>query len=170
MAFTLLSSLEALGAEHENTTTEAVLDGASYTFPANFWRPGKVVHWEAIVEVIDNNSTDTLTPVVYLGTATLTTAVASFGAVDVADTDLLHLTGTITCHAVDDSSGVLISIVRGSDLGASGASTGLEDHYSRQTSVDTTASWLLEIGVDWSVAHADNEVACAMFNVIEVTG
>jgi len=166
--YRLIDTLTAIGSEHENTVTEAVLDGASFVFPANFFVPGKVIKWECLIEVIDSNSTDTLATVVYLGPTTLTTAVASFGAVDAADADCIHLMGTIQAHDVDGS-GTLVSIVEGSDLAGSGETEGTETHFSRQTTIDFTAALRLEIGVDWSVAHADNEVACVLWYVTEVT-
>ena len=167
MAQRLVQNITAQGTEYENSTTQTVLNGTSFSMPAGWWQDGKELHFRILIKVLDNNSTDTLTPIVYFGPTTLTTAIATFGAVNVADGDHAWITGVIQCRDAD-SSGTYVAVVEGADLAASGGGT-RETHHAVTGSIDFTAALLLEVGVTWSVAHADNECVCEFASFYEVT-
>ena len=134
--------------EHENSTDAA--DIASYIIPANKLEVGDIVRIKVFATVVDSNSTDTLTPILKFGG----TAIATGAALDVADDDIVYAWADVHVTAVG-SSGTMtaISEMRTDALGATTviAATNL-------TSKDTTGGLAVALNVDWSVAHADNEV------------
>jgi hypothetical protein len=88
MASRILYRQDGAGTSHENTTDEAVI--GSYQIPARFLAKGKTLRWQGSVWVEDNNSTDTLTIDLKVGTVALTgTDVHTSGAIDVADNDVM---------------------------------------------------------------------------------
>jgi hypothetical protein len=164
MGFRNLSRLIAAGTTHTNSTDEAALD--SYTFPANFWQVGKVVRCKWAALVADNNSTDTLTTFVRLGATGLgDTAVFTSGAVDVADNDVSAVEVDLVCRSVG-ASGVVYAVARGSDPDAPHSK--LIGDALTSVSVDTTAASTIVFSADWSVAHADNQVAAQFGTVDEI--
>jgi len=134
--------------EHENSTDAA--DIASYIIPANKLEVGDIVRIKVFATVVDSNSTDTLTPILKFGG----TAIATGAALDVADDDIIYAWADVHVTAVG-SSGTMtaVSEMRTDALGATTviAATNL-------TSKDTTGGLAVALNVDWSVAHADNEV------------
>ena len=70
---------------HNNTTTAA--DVATLTIPAGRLNAGSLICVKSAGYVLDNNSSDTLTPVLKIGSTTLLTG----AALDVADNDVLML-------------------------------------------------------------------------------
>lgn len=161
----------AEGTEHENTTTEGPLH--QHAFPAGFWKAGKVVEFEFGAIVNDNNSTDTLTCLIRFGadgsTLANDTAIATSAAVDVADGDVHVARGTLVCRSVTAAGvAVLVGQVFMNDPDATG--TIAVDGYGPVviSSVNTLAATYLTYAADWSVAHADNEVACALAIVKEL--
>jgi hypothetical protein len=160
----LIAVLIAAGADHENTTTEGPV--YDHTFPANFWTPGKVVRATLGAIVSDNNSTDTLTMLVRVGaTAAGGTAVATSAGVDAADGDVHMAIVEITCRSVG-ATGVLAVVVTMNDPDATGT-INMKGYGPVLVTVDTTAATHLGYMADWSVAHADNEVACEYATVWE---
>ncbi len=164
MALRGLSFDVAAGTAHTNSTTETAI--ASYTFPAGSLQAGKCYKWEAVVRATATDSTDTLALVAYFGGTTLTTAVATLNATDVADNDVVFFQGTLQVRDADDSSTV-VHLILTQNPAATGAGT-LEYHHTITASLDTTAALLLEIGADWSVAAAANSCQSELFNVYEV--
>ena len=143
-----LFSEAGTGREHENSTDDA--DMFSYTIPANTLEKGDIVRIKVFCTVIDSNSTDTLTPILKFGG----TAIATGAALDVADDDIVYAWADVHCTATG-SSGTCTSIaeIRTDALGAV--------HVIGQTaltSMDTTGGLAVALNVDWSAAHADNEV------------
>lgn len=149
----LLYASVAESAEHENTTTEAAFD-KSYTLAANSLRAGDVLRIRATVIVNDNNSTDTLTLKLNIGSLTVFTS----AAVDVADADVGYIDAIIVVRSVGASGKVIAAGVQG--LGVPGTVTA-KPFYTAEQTLDTTASASINVSADWSVAHADNEVALA---------
>lgn len=165
MPYRCLKADVAAGTTHTNSTDEAVL--ASYTFPAGFWQAGKTVHAHCLLVIADNNSTDTLTVKVRLGPTTLTgTAIATSSAVDSADADVCVVDIWLTCRDAD-SSGTIITSVTMNDPDAGGQA--VEGYGVAVASLDLTAAQRLEVTGDWSVAHADNQVASQQWIVTEIT-
>ena len=134
--------------EHENTTTAA--DLFSYQIPANTLEKGDIVRIKVSCTVVDNNGSDTLTPILNFGGS----AIATGAALDVADDDIVFAEADVHVTATG-SSGTMtaISEIRTDALGAVHviAATNL-------TSKDTTGSLAVALNVDWDAAHADNEV------------
>ena len=134
--------------EHENSTD--ALDIASYSIPADKLQVGDIVRIKVFCTVLDNNGTDTLTPILKFGG----TAIATGAALDVADDDIVFAEADVHVTATG-SSGTCTAIgeIRTDALGAV--------HVIGQTaltSMDTTGGLAVALNVDWSVAHADNEV------------
>lgn len=147
------------GAEHEDSVTEGSLHRV--TFPANFWSPGKVVAYRAAANVNDSNSTDTLTMALRFGdssTVTSNDALAASNAVDVADNDKAMVDMTLVCRDVGDGTYTVVAMGVISDPDASDI---LVNHAAAvATAFDPADATYLDYTADWSVAHADNEVAC----------
>jgi hypothetical protein len=154
----------AEGAEHENTTTEGSI--ARKAFAAGELLPGKVYGFECGVVVNDNNSTDTLTLAVRFGTSstvTSNTAIATSAAVDVADADVAIVRGTISVQ----SDSRLVFLVEMAEPDAIATITMKNQGPVLFASAANTA-YYLDVTADWSVAHADNEVAAMSFSVWEL--
>lgn len=164
MSSRMIAAISAEGAEHENTTTEGSI--ARHIFPANSMSPGKVYEFTCAIIVNDNNSTDTLTPAVRFGssaTVTSNTAVASLAAVDVADADVGGVHGFIHVHSATRA----VIEVYGAETDATGTITA--KYFLAVPTFDSTVAQYLDVTLDWSVAHADNEAAAAAFAVFERT-
>tara|TARA_R100000234_G_scaffold109215_1_gene81006 strand:+ start:703 stop:1215 length:513 start_codon:yes stop_codon:yes gene_type:complete len=133
---------------HTNSTDAA--DLFSYSIPANKLEMNNIVRVKAFATVTDNNSTDTLTPVLKFGG----TAIATGAALDVADSDIVYVWADVHVTKIG-SAGTMtaISEIRTDALGATTviAATSL-------TSKDTTGALAVALNVDWSVAHAENIV------------
>ena len=143
-----LFSEAGTGREHENSTDAA--DLFSYMIPANKLEVGDIVRIKVFCTVIDSNSTDTLTPILKFGG----TAIATGAALDVADDDIVYAWADVHVTATGSSGKMTaISEIRTDANGGTSvtAATSL-------TSKDTTGTLAVALNVDWSVAHADNEV------------
>lgn len=154
----------AEGAEHENTTDEGSI--AKHTFTADSLQAGKVFDFRCAIVVNDNNSTDTATLAVRFGsstTVTSNTACGTSNAIDVADADLAVITGHVACHTATRA--VVYGLISAPDA------ANVQAAYPFYTVVTIAAgtTYYLDITADWSVAHADNELAAADFHVIEHT-
>jgi hypothetical protein len=143
-----LFSEAGTGREHENTVTDA--DLFSYSIAPNKLEVGDIIRVKVFCTVIDSNSTDTLTPILKFGG----TAIATGAALDVADDDIVYAWADIHVTAIGESGTMTaVSEIRTDALGAVhviGATS--------LTSKDTTGALAVALNVDWSVAHADNEV------------
>ncbi len=153
----------AEGAEHENTVTENYV--ARKTFAANELSRGKVFRGVAGVIVNDNNATDTLTLGVRFGSTSATPAsntdCGRSAAVDSEDADQAVVTWEL--HVQSTTRAVLLVSVQDPDAKGTGAVT---EHMTVLTIAADTV-YYLDVTADWSVAHADNEVAAASFAVTE---
>ena len=131
--------------EHENTVTAA--DLFSYQIPANKLEVGDIVRIKVFCTVVDSNSTDTLTPILNFAGS----AIATGAALDVADSDIVYVWADV--HVTSATAMTAVSEIRTDALGATTviAATNL-------SSKDITAVMAVALNVDWSVAHADNEV------------
>tara|TARA_R100000458_G_scaffold59511_1_gene70299 strand:+ start:68 stop:583 length:516 start_codon:yes stop_codon:yes gene_type:complete len=134
--------------EHENTTDEA--DIFSYTIPANKLEVGDIVRIKVFCTVVDNNSTDTLTPILNFGG----TAIATGAALDVDDNDIVYAWADVHVTAIG-SSGTMTAISEIRTDANGGTSVTAATNLS---SKDTTGGLAVALNVDWSAAHADNEV------------
>jgi hypothetical protein len=163
MSLRIVQLATAEGAEHENTTTENTI--ARKIFKANELSAGKVYNFHCGVIVNDNNSTDTLTLAVRFGTTSATpasnTSLAASSAVDSEDADQAVVWGSI--HVQTTTRAIALVYMQAPDAKGTGAVTA---HMTVLTiAADTT--YYLDVTADWSVAHADNEVAAACFTVLE---
>jgi len=143
-----LFSEAGTGREHENSTDAA--DIFSYYIPANKLEEGDIVRIKVFCTVVDNNSTNTLTPILKFGGS----AIATGAALDVDDDDIIYAWADV--HVTKSgSSGTMtaISEIRTDALGAT-----VVIGQTALTSMDTTGTLQIVLNVDWSAAHADNEV------------
>ena len=149
------------GTSHENTATEGSLD--KLAIPANALVPGSTIRIWASGIVEDNNSTDTLTIFIRLGThATLPASnVAAFtsAAVDAVDADVYALNGVIQIRTATTA------VAMWSYQDPDAAATTPKFQNTAEFAVDTTSAMYLDFSADWSVAHADNETNSTMFIV-----
>ena len=150
-----LFSEAGTGREHENSTDAA--DLFSYQIPGNTLEKGDVVRIKVYCTVVDQNGSDTLTPILNFGGS----AIASGAALAVADSDIVYAWADVHVTAVG-SSGTMTAIaeIRTDALGAVhviGA--------TNLSSKDTTGTLDVALNVDWDAAHADNEVRIDAFSV-----
>ena len=134
--------------EHENSTDAA--DLFSYQIPANTFEKGDIVRIKVFCTVVDSNGSDTLTPILNFGGS----AIATGAALAVADNDIVFAEADVHVTATGSSGTcTAISEIRTDAIGAVHvmATTAL-------TSMDTTGGLAVALNVDWSAAHADNEV------------
>ena len=155
-----LYNLVADGTTHTNSTTEAVL--ASATIPAYAMQAGYRIQFVGKVLVPSSNSTDTLTLNVRLGNTTLTgTVVWTSGAVDVANDDVGWVRGEVVFRDSDSA-----SVWHGGAVGCLDAiGTAAVFSAGTATDYDATAAGVIQLTGDWSVAHADNQCAAAVWSV-----
>lgn len=149
----LLYSNVAASAEVENTTAETAFD-KSYTIPANMLQAGDLLKIRAVVFVLDQNSTDTLTLKLKLGSTVLLTSIAT----DVADNDVGILEANVLIRTIG-TSGTYIAW-GDSYLDAEAAAVtaaGLRYDFTPSTAINTTTTNAITVTGTWSVAHADNE-------------
>ena len=136
---------------HNNTTDAANV--GTLTIPAGRLNAGSIIHLQSAGFVLDNNSTDTLTPVLNLVHGATTVALATGAALDVADNDILRVDSWIQVRTIG-TAGTFVSCTK-LNTDANGG-TNL-DAVVTSTAVDTTVAINLNLNVDWSVANADNE-------------
>lgn len=150
-------SATAASAEVENTTDETAFD-KSKTLDGSQFAAGDVIRIRAQGVVVDNNSTDTLTVKLYLGTE----EIVSTGAVDVADGDIFY----IDCDIVVRTTGATGTIVAAGvvGLGVIGTVTA-KPFLKAQATEDISGNVAVALKATWSVAHADNEVRLDILNV-----
>lgn len=153
----------AEGAEHENTTTENTI--ARWSIRAGDLTPGKVFTGTVGVIVNDNNSTDTLTLAGRFGATSATpasnTSLGASSAVDSEDADQAVVKWEL--HVQSSTRAVVYLDMQNPDAKGTGTVT-------RHMTVLTIAAatvYYLDVTADWSVAHADNEVAASSFVVTE---
>tara|TARA_R110002012_G_C11298970_1_gene573055 strand:+ start:31 stop:543 length:513 start_codon:yes stop_codon:yes gene_type:complete len=133
---------------HTNSTDAA--DLFSYSIPANKLESGNIVRIKAFATVTDNNSTDTLTPVLNFAGS----AIATGAALDVADSDIIYAWADVHVISIGSSGSMkAISEIR-TDANGSVSVTDA----TALSSKDTTAAIAVALNVDWSVAHAENIV------------
>ena len=138
--------------EHENSTDAN--DIFKYSIPANKLEIGDIVRIKVFCTVVDSNSSDTLTPILkFAGDA-----IATGAALDVADDDIVYAWADV--HVTSATAMTAIAEIRTDALGAThviGA--------TNLSSKDITSAIDVVLNVDWSAAHADNEVridACSV--------
>jgi hypothetical protein len=147
----------AASAAHTNTTDAANFD-KSYTFPANSLAAGDIIRIVAQAVATSTDSTDTLALLLTLGGVTLATT----GAVDVANGDIGHFTCDIVIRTAGGS-GTYVAC--GTQcLGVPGTVTA-KPFFKASTSIDTTATQVVAVNADWSVAAAANSCRLDVLNV-----
>lgn len=154
----------AEGTEHENTTTEGSIFRRA--FAADELTVGSV--WEMMCGVVvnDNNSTDTLTLAVRFGsssTVTSNTALATSAAVDVADGDV----ALVRCRLEVQSTTRIVAYIEMSEPDAI-ATIAMKCQGPVLFTRAAGTAYYLDVTADWSVAHADNEVAAMGGHVIRL--
>lgn len=154
----LIYSNVADSAQVENTTTETAFD-KSKTINGAELQVGDVLEVIAQVFVEDNNSTDTLTVKLYVGTEEIVTT----GAVDSADNDIVYIHAFIVVRAVGAS-----GAIAGTGVVANGVpgTVTAKPFRKAEASEDLSGDVAITVKATWSVAHADNE--CELENLIVI--
>jgi hypothetical protein len=147
----LLYANVAASAAHTNTTTEALFD-KSYTLPANLLKAGDRIRIRAQGIATATDSTDTLTVKLYIGGLT-GTAIAATAAVDVANGDIFFIDAELEIRTIGGSGTFTACGVQA--LGVPGTVTA-KPFLLGSTAIDTTATQVIGVGADWSVAAAAN--------------
>lgn len=137
-------------AEVESTTAETAFD-QNYTLDGAQLVAGDILHIIGRCYVLDNNSTDTLTLKLYVGTQEIVTT----GAVNVADADVGYFEAYVNVRVAGASGFLSASGVVA--LGVPGTVTAKPWRLDR-VGEDLSGDLLIAIKATWSVAHADNEV------------
>lgn len=153
----LLYANVAVSAEHENTTDAANFD-KTYTLDGSALKAGDVIHIKAVVDVLDNNSTDTLTLLLTFGTETLW----SSGAVDVADNDVGYV--EMDVHIMTTGA---TGTIMGSGIGCLGVPGTIvpAPFIKDESTEDISGDIVIAVNADWSVGHADDECRLATLEV-----
>lgn len=165
MGLHLIALALAAGTAHTNTTTEGSV--AKKTFAIGELQPGKLYGFECGTIVANNNSTDTVTLAVRFGTNATTptsnTAIATSAAVDAATGDVAIVRGTIHVQSAT-------RIVINTEMAESDAIGTITMKCQGPVVFTSTAdtAYTLDVTADWSVAHADNQIAAANFAVWEI--
>lgn len=160
----VLANPTSAGTALTNSTTETVL--ASTTLAPYSLQPGKVYHLHGTVIATATNSTDTLTVNIEVGPTTLTgTAVATTGAVDVADNNVMAFDIWFTVRNASSAS-VVIASGTGTILGAEGTATSRVVYES--LSLDNSVTQRVEVTGTWSVASASNSCRSDQFILTEL--
>ena len=136
---------------HNNTTDAANV--STLTIPANRLNAGSMIHLQSAGFVLDNNSSDTLTPVLNLVHGSTTVGLLTGAALDVADNDVLRLESWIQIRTIG-SAGTFVAC---SKLSTDAGGTTILSAVKTSTAVDTTVAINLNLNVYCSAANADNE-------------
>lgn len=131
-------------------TSEAAFSTGSVTIPANTLKVGDAVRVQATVFVADNNSTDTLTLRLKIGS----TVIIATAAVDVADNDVGRIDATLIIRTIGASGTFVASGTQA--LGVPGTVTA-KPFQLGSTAIDTTVANTLTVTAQWSASHADND-------------
>jgi hypothetical protein len=142
----------ARAASVENLAVETDFD-KTVTLNGKRFKKGDVIHIRANVWVEDNNSSDTLTLKLYMGTEVIWNS----GAVDVADNDhgfvdvyvtimTIGASGKLGWHAIG-ALGVPGTIVPKSTINSTAGGE----------TEDISGDVIVKMSATWSAAHADNE-------------
>jgi hypothetical protein len=141
----------AASTDVENTVTETAFSTGSKTIDGSKLRAGDVIHVVAQGIVTDQNSTDTLTVKLYVGTEEIVTT----GAVDSADNDIFYIDAYITVRIAGSG-----GHIQACGVVANGVEGTVTAKPFRKADAAEDLSWDVAVAckATWSVAHADNEV------------
>jgi len=137
----------------ENTVTKTDFS-QTLTLPLGLASVGKTLKVRAVVRVLDNNSTDTLTCFLEVSDGTSEAILITSEAADVADDDVCVMEGWLTFRA---NAGAAVDVEGGGtaiwDSAAGTNGTSLPNGVT----LDTTGDLTIQAAAQWSVAHADNQ-------------
>lgn len=149
---TVLFASGAQSSAVTNTTDTTTFSTGSATISGAELVVGDVIRIRGSCFVADNNSTDTLTLRILLGTEVLYTT----SATDAADNDTFYFDIQVTVRAVGASGSIMASGVV-SDIEVSGSTTLVSIRKAAATE-NISGDFTILVDADWSVAHADNQV------------
>lgn len=157
----MLYNQDAAGTAHTNTTTEAL--AASYTMPANTLFQGAKLRIRFQGIATATNSSDTLTVKLYIGGLT-GTALLTSSSTDATDNDVFQGECELTCRTVG-ATGTFVAVGTFTKVeAASGTATNVVA-ITASTAIDTTASQVIGVGLDWSAASASDSARIDIFSV-----
>ena len=145
----------AVQSTHSDSTDAA--DLCSFSIPADKLEVGDILRISVRATVTDNNSTDTLTPILNFGG----TAIATGAALDVNDSDVIWADAIVSVTAIGASG----TMTAHSEIRTDAAAATVVYATTALTSKDTTGALAIALNVDWSVAHAENIVRLDSFIV-----
>ena len=147
----LINAAVADSTDVENTVTETAFSTGSRTIDASKLIAAHCIHVIAQARVTDENSTDTLTVKLYVGTEEICTT----GAVNSADEDIVYIDAYITVR-IAGASGHLqaCGLVANGVIGTVTA----KPFRKADAAEDLSGDVAIAVKATWSVANADNEV------------
>ena len=161
-----MSTSVAASTAHSDTTTEALLDTIC-TIPANTLIAGSVIRVRYQGIATSTNSTDTLTIKLYLGGLTGTVLLTGT-ATDVANNNIFCGEYTLVVRT-SGAAGTCVGFGSHSKVPAASNTASPVYEILASTAIDTTASKVIGVGADWSVASASNSCRLDVF-VVEIMG
>lgn len=131
-------------------TALAAFSNGTVSIPANTLKVGDTIRVRATVVVTNQNSTDTLTLTLKIGSTTI----VATGAVDVATGDVGLIDAVLVIRTIGASGTFVAS--GSTNLGVPGTAT-TRAFMLASTAIDTTAAQSITMNYTWSVSHADND-------------
>lgn len=144
-----------------NASTFTTFSNGSYTFPANSLKVGDLLHITAKATVTGQNSTNTHTVQVLLGSDTL----ANSGALLLAPNDIVNLNMYVTVRTIGNST---VGTITGSGTlfgGTPGTSTTTFNVNLASTNLDTTVAEILAVQAKASAASTGNIIRLDQFSI-----
>lgn len=142
---------------------EAAFDNSSVVLPKNTLSVGDIIRVRAAVYVSNQNSTDTLTVRLKLGTTTIVTT----GALDVATGDQAIIDAMLTIRTIGAGGTYVASGIM--TIGVPGTVT-VKEFTLVSTAIDTTADNTMTVTYQWSASSANNQAVLRQYLVEEING
>ena len=139
----------AVSTSLENTIVATTFDKFA-TLAGENLKAGDVIEIDALVWVEDQNSTDTLAIILYVGTE----AIVTTSAVDVADNDLFHVHAEVHVNTAGASGYLAAHGVYTFGVPGTAVPTPFRKAAAAE---DLSGDVVVKLTGTWSVAHADNE-------------
>lgn len=143
----------AASSAHTSTTTEALLD-QTYTLPANALSAGRRVRIKFQGIATGTANTDTLTHKLYFGGLTGTALLTGTGT-DVANNNIFCGEFELVCRTAG-TSGTMVGFGSHADVPAASGTASPIYEIMASTTVNTTTTFVIGVGVDWSTTDTVN--------------
>lgn len=154
----VLNSIQAASATLTALAAETVFSNGTYTLPANFLKVGDILKIRTKAVVIAQNSTNTHTIKVYVGS----TALANSGALALAAGEYSIIDIVLTVRTIGASGTIIADGIMASNPGATPAVVGFT---LASTTLDTTAAAAFTVKATQSANSAGNQVRLDEYSI-----